>query len=337
VNSVFGAKRPVSRRRVISILAAAGAGAAILGSRASGSAAYQWKGIALGARADLTLYATDRARAEGIIAACLSEVARLEAMFSLHQPDSTLSRLNRDGRVADPPFEFIELLSQALMLGELSGGRFDPTVQPLWRVYSEHFAAPKADPAGPPVAQLASARALVDWRRVHLSPREVTFDLPGMQVTLNGIAQGYVSDRIGNLLNAEGYTHALVNLGETLAIDRDPGDDAWWVGIPSPIDRTRLLDRVAIRDGAIATSAGYGMRFDASGRFNHIVDPTCFSCADPDRSVTVLARSAAIADGLSTLGALSLDLVRDFNPVLRRFAARAIVASGASGTTFQLG
>ena len=329
--------RAFSRRRAISILAGAGTTAAVLGLRGKASAAYQWQGVVLGARADLTLYAIDRGRAAVIIESCLSEVARLEAIFSLHQPESVLSRLNRDGQLTDPPFEFVELMSIALTLARLSGGRFDPTIQPLWRTFFEHFSSASANPAGPDAAKVESARALVDWRRVHVSSRAVVLDAPGMQATLNGIAQGYISDRIGRLLASEGLTRALVNMGETLAIDRNPADDAWRVGIPSPRDRSTLLDRIELHDGAVATSAGSGLRFDSSGRYNHIMDPTCLACADPDRSVTVLASSAAIADGLSTLGAICPDLAAEFTPLLTRFSARAVIASGASGKTFRLG
>ena len=64
------------------------------------------------------------------------------------------------------------------------------------------------------------------------------------------------------------------------------------------------------------------------GRFNHIIDPTRLICADPDRSVTVLADSAAVADGLSTLGALVPDPRGDLLPHLKREGARAYVISG---------
>jgi len=317
----------LTRRRVISILAASTALPTLAGRAIAAPVPYRWQGIVLGAAADLTLYAEDRAAASEAVAAALAEIARLEAIFSLHQTDSALSRLNRAGRLEVAPFELRELLSQALQLADMSDGRFEPTVQPLWKLYADHFAQPDADLAGPSVAELAAVGRSIDYRGVRFAGDAIVFDRPGMQVTLNGVAQGYISDRIGTLLKERGLTHALVNLGETLAIDRRSDGHAWTIGVPAPDDRTRLVTEVEVSAGAIATSAGRGLMFDASGRFNHIIDPRSLACADPDRSITVLAPSAAIADGLSTLGALLPDPQRDLPPFLARFQARALVFS----------
>jgi thiamine biosynthesis lipoprotein len=129
------------------------------------------------------------------------------------------------------------------------------------------------------------------------------------------------------LLQRRGFTHALVNLGETLAIDRRADGSAWSIGVPAPDDRARLVTTLEVSGGAVATSAARGMLFDASGRFNHIIDPKRLACADPDRSITVLAPTAAIADSLSTLGALLPDPQRELPRYLAAFGAKAFVFS----------
>lgn len=316
--------RHVSRRRAITLTAAALMTPAA--SRAGMAAAltpFRWRGVALGATADLTLYAESRAQAVDVMAACLAEIERLEAIFSLHRPDSLLVRLNGDGFLAQPPAELVELLSLALRLGELSAGRFDPTIQPLWTLIADHFARPDADPAGPRPAALAAARDKVDHRFVRVGADRIAFARPGVQVTLNGIAQGYITDRVGALLRAHGFGPALVNLGEALAIERKPDGQAWRIGVRMPGDPTRLSEEIEIESGAVATSAGRGLLFDAGGRFNHIIDPTRLICADRDASVTVLASSAAVADGLSTLVAVLAVSAEDILPHLARFDARA--------------
>ena len=95
--------------------------------------------------------------------------------------------------------------------------------------------------------------------------------------------------------------------------------------MPAPDDRARLVIELEVAGGAVATSAARGMLFDADGRCNHIIDPKRLACADPDRSITVLASNAAIADGLSTLGALLPDPRRDLVRYLAMFDARAFV------------
>src|SRR5690606_33904156 len=123
-------------------------------------------------------------------------IARLERIFSLYRADSDLCRLNRDGRHDAPPLELVELLSLAASVSAASGGAFDVTVQPLWLRYAEHFAAVDADPAGPALDDLL---ALVDWRGVSVDAGRVALARPGMAITLNGIAQGYITDRVADL------------------------------------------------------------------------------------------------------------------------------------------
>ncbi|HVO03738.1 MAG TPA: FAD:protein FMN transferase [Candidatus Cybelea sp.] len=318
----------LNRRRVLSILAASTA-LPWLGTHAKASlpAPYRWQGIVLGAMADLTLYADDRAEAGAALSASLAEAARLEAIFSLHQADSALNRLNREGRLDGAPFELLELMSQALELAARSGGRFEPTIQPLWKLYADHFARPEADPAGPSASEIAALASSVDYRGVRLDGDSIVFDRQGMQVTLNGIAQGYISDRVGALLRQRGFTHVLVNLGETLALDRRADGTPWKIGVSAPDDHARLVTELPLTGGAIATSAALGLPFDADGRFNHLIDPKRFACADPDRSVTVLAPTAAIADGLSTLGALLPEPQEDLPAFLAAQGAKAFVFS----------
>jgi len=320
----------LSRRRAISILAV-GAALPLIGhgARAAALEPFRWQGIVLGAAGDLTLYAASRGEAADAMDAALAECARLESIFSLHQPDSALSRLNRDGRLDGAPFELLELMSQALTFAAASNGRFEPTIQPLWKLYADHFAAPAADPTGPDGAVLARVLRRIDYRGVRLEADAIAFDRPGMQVTLNGIAQGYISDRIGALLKVRGFTHTLVNLGETLALDSKPDGGLWQIGIPAPDDRARLMTTIDLSGGAVATSAARGMLFTADGRFNHLIDPERVACAAPDRSVTVVAASAATADGLSTLGALVPDPARDLPALLQAHDARAYVVGAA--------
>lgn len=100
-------RAPVTRRRLLTIAAAA-AGCATIGlrpARAGAVASYTWHGVALGANASLTLQHTDESIAKAAIASCLEEVARLEAVFSLHRSDSALSQLNAQGTLTAAPHD----------------------------------------------------------------------------------------------------------------------------------------------------------------------------------------------------------------------------------------
>jgi thiamine biosynthesis lipoprotein len=233
----------------------------------------------------------------------LGELARLEAMFSLFRADSWLSRINATGRVRGAPAEFTALLSAALAMAESSLGVFDPTVQPLWQLYFDHFVV-RGSTELPPAGVLTETLALVNWRRVQVTPTPVgaTVTLPraGMGLTLNGIAQGFITDRCCDVLRAHGLNHTLVDMGEPRAVAAKPDGSAWRIGLADPRDPARALHTLSVIDQAVATSGGYGTRLDTAGRYTHLLDPRTGRTAPAAESVTVIAPTAALADGLST-------------------------------------
>jgi FAD:protein FMN transferase len=295
-----------SRRRFIGITAAA-AGMALLPLPFRADAARDegrpllrtWRGVALGADAVLLIHHPDPAVAERLIERSIAEVHRLERVFSLYQDDSALSTLNHLGHLEDPPADLVRLLADSAFFSRLTGGAFDATVQPLWRLYADHFGKPGADPAGPSAAARAAAVALVGHDRVAVDERAIRLR-PGTAVTLNGIAQGYITDRVAELLLDAGIERALVDMGETRALGDRPTGEPWRIGLEDPRAPDRIAETVAVRSLAVATSGGYGTCFDAACRFNHIFDPQTGLTSSRYLSVSVIAPLAATADALST-------------------------------------
>ena len=290
----------ITRRRAITVLAAA-AGLPLLMTAGSAQARLvRWEGTTLGAPSSIQLYHHDESQARAAIDAGLAELARLEAIFSVYRADSVLSRLNRDGAVSDVPAEFVELLTRALTVAELSDGAYDPTVQPVWQLYFRHFTAATVDPAGPAPADLAAALSLVGWRNVEIDGARVAFRRPGMALTLNSGAQGYITDRVTAVLRAHGFANMLVDMGEPRAVSSKADGSAWRIGIANPADPTRAITELEVVDKAIATSGGYGTVFDEAGKFTHLIDPRTGRTAPALLGVSVVADTATQADGLST-------------------------------------
>jgi thiamine biosynthesis lipoprotein len=119
-----------------------------------------------------------------------------------------------------------------------------------------------------------------------------------MALTLNGIAQGYVTDRIAALLAAEGLGDLLVHMGETRAAGTRPDGEAWRAAIVGP--GTGLLREVTLAGRALATSAPDGTLIDRRRGIGHIFDPATGMTAAAWDVVSVSAPRAAVADGLST-------------------------------------
>lgn len=291
----------LNRRRLIAISAAAAGCLALPSSlRAGIPEAVTWRGRALGAAATIELYHPDRGTAERLAHEAAAEVTRLERIFSLYTADSALARLNRDGALSPAPPELVELLSACQHFHDLTGGAFDPSVQPLWALYRAHFARPGADPAGPTRDDIARARAKVGFEAVVIGPDRIVLSRRGMALTLNGIAQGYITDRVVEILRRGGMEHSLVDLGEARTIKARPDGSPWRVGIADPDDPARVIETLEVMDRAVATSGSYGFTFDDQGVFHHLFDPRTGLCPSTYRSVTVISPAATEADALST-------------------------------------
>jgi FAD:protein FMN transferase len=292
--------RCLTRRRMIAIVASA-AGSTVLnrGRTAQAGEPVRWHGSALGAQVSIDIYHPDRAEALRLIDRCVLNVRRLEQQFSLYRDDSAICTLNRTGILVSPDADMVTLLKATLFFSDLTDGAFDPTVQPLWQLYADHFSAERPDPEGPPNERLAEALARVG--RSHLLVSEDRIALRhGAAITLNGIAQGYATDRVVEKLRGAGLSTTLVDLGEIRAIGARPEGTPWRVGLADPDRPGALTEAVDLVDRAVSTSAGAGFRFDSKGRFTHLFDPVTGRSPSLYRTLSVIAPTATEADALST-------------------------------------
>lgn len=321
----------LSRRRFIGITAAAAGLSLMPLGRAARAEAHvvTWQGQAMGAVATLQVHHHDRAAAERLVERSLAEVRRLEQVFSLYREDSALTALNRHGVLVAPPADLVTLLAECRRCWELTGGAFDPTVQALWTLYRDHFSKPDADPSGPADPALAEALERVGFGPVAFDMNRIVLPRRGMGLTLNGIAQGFVTDRVVDILRAGGIGSSLVDMGEPRAVGSRPSGEPWRVGIADPDSPEAVGDTLEAVDQAVATSGGYGFRFDAAGHFNHLLDPRTGASARLYRSVTILLPTATAADALST--AFSLMPPAGIAQALRELGTgqvRLVTASG---------
>jgi len=328
-----------TRRRIMTILGlAAGVPMLCAGDRAAEAAApWRWNGTSLGSPSRLLLYHPDRAAAARIVGRCAAEIERLERIFALYRADSELARLNRDGSLDAPSFDLLALLSRCQRLSELSGGAFDVTVQPLWNLYAAHFFADASPPPqGPDPAAVDRTRSLVGWQGIDVTARRLSLARPGMGLTLNGVAQGYVTDRITDIMRDHGCDRTLADLGrsELRAQGRHPDGHFWRVGIADPRRPETLAVAVDLCDRALCTSGGYGTPFDASGRYHHLFDPATGTSANRYIGVSVFAASAAVADALST--ALYVTAPDRAGALLANFPGTSARLTRADGTVEQL-
>jgi thiamine biosynthesis lipoprotein len=284
----------INRRRFLMISAAA----VVAGRPAYAEPLRQWRGNALGAE---VLIALSHPHGDRISARAFEEIERLEGIFSLYRAESELSRLNRDGALSQPSFELLECLGLCNAVRNATGGAFDPTVQPLWRYYADVYTSGRE----PDPRELEQRRGLVDLHAVQFGSTGIDYLKPGMAMTLNGIAQGFIADKVAGLLRAEGLINLLVNTGEIQALGNSPDGDGQGWPVSLKAGDVLLSDAVRLQDRALASSAPLGTTIDGNGRVSHVISPRTGRPAEANwQLVSISSNSAAIADALSTAGCL---------------------------------
>jgi thiamine biosynthesis lipoprotein len=294
--------RVVTRRRAIRILAAAaGLPLMIAAVRATAPAAqmFHWQGRVLDDLAELTLWHTDTALCRRIVRKIETEVARYERIFSLYDPQSEISRLNAAGELRKPAPELRALIEESQRFGVLSGGAFDISVQPLWRLYEAHFWSQTH--VVPDILARAQevARELVDFHRIDTGAARIAFAREGMGITLNSVAQGFITDAITDMLRNEGFATAVVDLGEFRTLGVHPDGHPWRIGIRNAPVASGAERVIELADTALAVAGGYGTIFESSGRFHHIFDPQSGASTDALADAAVTAPRATTATALA--------------------------------------
>jgi thiamine biosynthesis lipoprotein len=224
---------------------------------------------------------------------------RLIAVFNRYDPASPVSVLNRDGRLAGAPPELTDVLRWADHFNQISDGSFDVTVKPLIDLFDATVG--RDGRTFPRDDQIADAAALVDASGVRMAAGTIEYARPGMGVTLDGIAKGYIVDMMSASLAASGMGNHLVNAGGDIrTVGRSVSGGAWTIAVEDPRKQRNYPDVIRMTDGAVATSGNYEIYYDKEKLFTHVVDPRTGRSPGFNVSATVRAASVMVADALST-------------------------------------
>ena len=187
-----------TRRQLLKITAVAGLSLAFGGSvavgllRLAGLRRVSSTRTQMGTRVTVTVIHPDAAAARSLVATAFDEIGRLEGILSRHQRETAVDRLNREGILHDSPPELLQLLNESRRYSELTDGAFDSTIAPLLQLYEATGAHSGRVPER---SEVEEALSLVGYRELYIDGSVVAFGKPGMAVTLDGIAKGYIVDR----------------------------------------------------------------------------------------------------------------------------------------------
>lgn len=283
---------------------------------------YIGKKSLLGSPFEITVVATDSIQANQFIAMAFEEVTRIEYLISDWIPTTQISNVNQQAGIAavKVDLEVFELVERAMRISKLTDGAFDISYASMDRIW-KFDGSMKTMPT--PEA-IKNSVAKVGYKHIILDANETSIFLEkeGMKLGLGGIGQGYIADKIKELLQKNGCTSGLVNVsGDINTWGKQPNGTDWSVGIINPMNKNKVFATFPLHDSAVETSGSYEKYVTFNGkRYSHIIDPRTGYPATGIVSVSVFAKRTELADALATgifvLGVeVGLDLVNQLKGI----------------------
>jgi FAD:protein FMN transferase len=296
----------------------------------------------MGSEVRVTVWTADEAAALPSITSVFAEFDRLDALLSVWKEGSDVLRINAAAGKApvNVARETVEVLLAARQVSEWTEGKFDVTfgaLSDIWKFDHDQ------DNRVPGAGEIAARLPLVDYTAVLVeqSAGTVFVSRPGMRVHLGGIGKGYAIDRSAALLRAAGFHDFMVQAGGDLFVAGQPGDRPWRLGINDPRGAPDdSFARIELRDRTFSTSGDYERFFIKDGRrYHHILDPDIGQPARGCRSVTIVAKTATLADGLSTgvfilgpeAGMALVERLQDVEAVIVTADNQVLISTGLQG------
>lgn len=252
----------------------------------------------------IVVYGHDQTPLEQAVNAALDEVDHIDRLMSNYKKESELSRVNRDAAKSPVKVdrELFDFIAECLRYSRESDGAFDVTVGPLMKAWGFF----RGEGRMPSEAELAEARNRIGYQRVILNQKDktISFDKPGIELDLGGIAKGYAVDRAVEVLEKYGITSALVSAGGSTiyALGAPPGKSTWEVEIQDPVDRNRIATTVRLKDQTLSVSGSYEKFFKLNGvRYSHVMNPRTGKPAQGVLSVAVVTDDGTSGDALDNV------------------------------------
>lgn len=271
---------------------------------------FKLTGSTMGTSYHITVVSSDQVdiSREDLHQAIEKQLALINRQMSTYDSASELSLLNKaavDSWV-EVSSNLFDVLVLSLELGWLSDGSLDITVGPLVNLWGFGPGGLNQADVVPPASKIEALKAVTGFEAIefNLQNNGILKRRP-VEIDLSAIAKGYAVDKVAELIRYAGYSNFMVEIGGELYLQgNSPKGKPWRIAIEQPDAASfgEVHQAVNITAGGMATSGDYRNFFELDGkRYSHTLDPrTGYPVSHSLVSVTVIAESAAYADGLAT-------------------------------------
>ena len=242
----------------------------------------------------------------------LEEYHKLFDIYNGYEGINNLYTINLlvDGehRVTEVDIRIIDMLTYAKEMYYKTDGCVNVAMGGLLSVWHNYREAGENDPASaelPPIDTLRTAAVASDIEDLIIDAenRTVFISDPDMLIDVGAVAKGYAVEKIAEQLESEGIDGYVINVGGNVRTIGSRGDGrVWQTGIENPSDDGEAyLALLGLRGEALVTSGSYQRYYTVDGKdYHHIIDPETLMPSERYVSVSVVSKSSAEADALST-------------------------------------
>ncbi|WP_396218336.1 FAD:protein FMN transferase [Flavobacterium sp.] len=256
----------------------------------------------LGSPFEITVVAKDTVEGNYYVNSAVNEVKRIENLISDWIPTTQISQVNQNAGIVPIKVnnEVFELVERALKISKLTDGAFDisyASMDKIWKFDGSMKEMPTPEAIKKSVERIGYEKIILDTKNKTIFLKDA-----GMKLGLGGIGQGYIADKVKEVLQAKGCTAGIVNVSGDIntwgsQIDGKP----WTVGVVNPVNKNKVFATFPLIDSAVETSGSYEKYVTFNNiRYSHIIDPRTGYPATGVVSVSVFAKQTEIADALAT-------------------------------------
>jgi thiamine biosynthesis lipoprotein len=252
---------------------------------------------------EVTIWGAGDQEAQRAFASLQSQFQEMHYEWHAWEP-GPLTEINQafaSGLPAQASHSIVEMTRHSQQIEEQTGGRFNPAIGALVRLWGFHTSDYPIE--GPPPGQskidalVARDPSSLDIRLDGLTMNSTN---PAVQLDFGGIAKGFAIDIACDTLKNLGIDNAIVNAGGDLRAFGSHGDRPWRIAVRDPAGGI-IAALEAGKDEAIFTSGNYErFRQDNEIRYPHILDPRTGWPVEDLASVTVITGEGWLADAAAT-------------------------------------
>ncbi len=265
---------------------------------------------------DLTAFNTDvyilvygKALPKSVKTQIANELDALDKEFSLNddfsQTSFTIAFNHSQSGVALDNYPNAKAVLEECKNVNLLTKKFNPTIRTLldaWKLSSTTFI--KNDPTFIPPSQQTIDELLshANFDKVVIQDSQVLKQDASIKLDLGGVIKGYATEKIKNLLSANGYDKGYINIGGSSLYIFSVDDD---LAIKHPRKRGEIIITVnknLVKNKSVSTSGDYIRYHELDGtRYSHIIDGETGKPANGGfSSVTVIGENGCYLDAIST-------------------------------------